>query len=58
MCKVHLVQSVWADDTYLCLTVDGQAYRIGWEGRSPRLANATPAQQRHFEISPSGYGTY
>ncbi|MBN2390824.1 MAG: DUF2442 domain-containing protein [Anaerolineae bacterium] len=46
------------DDTYLYLTIDGAAYRIRWEDASSRLADATMAQRKHFEISPSGYGIH
>jgi hypothetical protein len=54
--KVHDVQSVKTDDSYLYLTVDGQAYRIQWIDCSPKLANATQLQRQHIEVSPSGYG--
>lgn len=46
------------DDVYLYLTIDGQTYRIRWAEASPRLANATLMQRKHFEISPSGYGIH
>ena len=58
MDKVHIVESIHVDGTYLYLTVDGQSYRIKWELCSPRLLQATPDQQRHLEVSPSGYGIH
>jgi len=58
MNKVHTVQSVQADDDFLYLTVDGQAYRIRWEDCSPRLAEATLPQRQFLEVSPSGYGIH
>ncbi len=58
MGKVHVVQSVRVDDTYLYLTVDGQAYRLRWSDCSNRLVTATLPQRKRFEISPSGYGIH
>jgi hypothetical protein len=56
--KMHNVQSVEVDNIYLYLTVDGQSYRIRWVKCSPRLVQATPAQRKHLEVSPSGYGIH
>lgn len=58
MDKIHYVRKMKVDDTYLYLTIDGEAYRIRWADTSPRLANATITQRKHFEISPSGYGIH
>ena len=58
MDKIHNVQSIEADDTYLYLTVDGQSYRIRWADCSPRLVEATPFQRQNVEVSPSGYGLH
>jgi hypothetical protein len=58
MGRVHEVDRVQVDETYLLLQVDGQAYRIRWADCSPRLAHATPAQRRQLEVSPSGYGLH
>jgi len=58
MGKVHQVGSIRTSATYLYLTVDGQSYRVRWADCSPRLAKATMAQRKRFEISPSGYGIH
>jgi hypothetical protein len=58
MSKIHNVQFIQVDDTFLHLTVDGQSYHIRLEECSPRLARATPAQRQHVEVSPSGYGLH
>jgi hypothetical protein len=58
MDKIHYVRKMKVDDTYLYLTIDGAAYRIRWADTSPRLVNASMAQRKHFEISPSGYGIH
>jgi len=58
MDKIHRVRKINVDDAYLYLTVDGEAYRIRWTDTSSRLADATMAQRKHFEISPSGYGIH
>ncbi|MBP1468317.1 DUF2442 domain-containing protein [Candidatus Chloroploca sp. M-50] len=58
MVNVHAVESISSDSTYLYLTVDGQSYRIRWEHCSPRLRQATVAQRKHLEVSPSGYGIH
>ncbi|KAF0108557.1 MAG: hypothetical protein FD146_443 [Anaerolineaceae bacterium] len=56
MIKAHNIQSIKADVDTLHLTIDGKTYRLSWSDCSPRLARATPAQRKHFEISPAGYG--
>lgn len=58
MGKVHNVQSVDADEAYLYLAVDDKSYRIRWESFSPRLAKASLAQRKRFDIAPSGYGIH
>ena len=56
MDKIHNVQSIQVDDTYLYFTVDGQSHHIRWVDCSPKLVEATPFQRQHVEVSPSGYG--
>jgi hypothetical protein len=58
MAKVHIVRSIHTDDTYLYLSVDGQAYRVRWADCSARLERATPSQRRRLDVSPSGYGIH
>ena len=58
MNKVHNIQSIKADVDALHLTVDGKRYSLSWSDCSARLARATPAQRKHFEISPAGYGIH
>jgi len=58
MTKVHSVESISSDATYLYLTVDGQPSRIRWDVCSPRLRQATAPQRSHLEVSPSGYGIH
>ncbi len=58
MAKVHDVQSIDADDTYLYLQVDGTSYRLRWEDCSPRLAKANLSQRKRFDVAPSGYGIH
>ena len=58
MGTVHSVQSLHSDDDYLYLQVEGKSYRIRWAKCSRRLAQATPDQRRHLEVSPSGYGIH
>lgn len=55
---LHEVHFISGDDTYLYLTVDGQAYRIRWADCSPLLAHASQAQRLVFDVSPSGYGIH
>jgi hypothetical protein len=52
------VQAVHTDETYLYMTVDGQAYRVRWSDCSMRLVQATPLQRKRIEVSPSGYGIH
>lgn len=58
MNKIHDVQSVKADDAYLYLTVNGQAYRVRWIDCSAKLEKATLMQRQHIKVSPSGYGLH
>ena len=58
MNKVHTIQSIEADADTLHLTIDGKTYLLPWSDCSPRLARATAAQRKHFEISPAGYGIH
>jgi hypothetical protein len=58
MDKIHHVRKVKVDETYLYLTIDGEAYRIRWADMSQRLASATITQRKHLEVSPSGYGIH
>ncbi len=58
MNKAHDVRSLQIESDYLYITVDGQPYRIRLAECSPRLAQATLAQRRHVEVSPSGYGLH
>lgn len=56
--KFHEVTTINAENDFLFLVVDGQAYRIQWENCSPRLAQASPAERAYIEASPSGYGLH
>jgi len=58
MRKIHNVQSVDADDTYLYLVLDDKSYRIRWEDCSSNLAKANLAQRKRIDIAPSGYGIH
>ena len=58
MQKIHNVQSVDADDSYLYLVIDDRSCRIRWEDCSPRLTKASLAQRQRIDIAPSGYGIH
>ena len=58
MSKLHSVENVEFSDEHLLLVVDGQTYRIALAACSPRLARASMAQRRRFEVSPGGYGIH
>lgn len=58
MNKIHDVQSAIAENDVFTITLDGNTYHLPWADCSPRLAKATPAQRKHFEVSPSGYGIH
>jgi hypothetical protein len=38
--------------------VDGREYRFSLAHISRKLANASPVEQKKFEVSPSGYGIH
>ncbi len=56
--KIHNVELVKTDETYIYLTVDGQPYRMRWVECSPKLKTATQIERNYLEISPSGYGLH
>jgi len=58
MSKIHDIQSVDAGETCLCLVIEGKSYQIRWEDCSPRLAKASLAQRKRFDLAPSGYGIH
>jgi len=56
--KIHDVEIVKTDDTYLYLKVDNQSYRIRWGDCSSKLNQANQIEREYLEISPSGYGLH
>jgi hypothetical protein len=58
MHRIHEVNEIHTDETYLYMTVDGQFYRVHWTDCSPRLAKATAEQRFDLDVSPSGYGLH
>lgn len=52
------IADVCCEDGLLTLTVDGQTVVRGLKELSPRLASASMAARKNFEISPSGYGIH
>jgi len=58
MSKAHNIQSIDTDEAYLYLVIDEKSYQIRWEDCSPRLAKASLAQRKRFDVAPSGYGIH
>ena len=58
MGKIHNLQSLDADETYLYIVIDDNAFRIRWEKCSPKLARASLAQRKRMDAAPSGYGIH
>ncbi len=58
MKKLHEVEGVVFDGDTLVLRADGGVYRVSVSKVSPRLARASDAVRRRYEISPSGYGLH
>lgn len=58
MAAYHQITNVSIEKGALCLEVDGQAMRKPLSGLSVRLAQASDAELKYFEISPSGYGIH
>jgi hypothetical protein len=56
--KIHEIEVVKRDDTYLYLNVDQQLYRIRWLNCSSKLAGANQTEREYMEVSPSGYGLH
>jgi hypothetical protein len=56
--KIHNIKSIDADNSYLYLVIDEKSYRIRWEVCSPRLAKASLAQRKRFDVASSGYGIH
>ena len=58
MNQAHDLQGIIIVGTVMRLTVDRRKHRIDLASVSERLAKATPAQRRNFEVSPAGYGIH
>lgn len=58
MTQYHTVQSLTFDQEAMILSVDGSTYYIPINQASKRLAQATEAERKLYQISPSGYGIY
>lgn len=56
--KIHEVEILKTDETFLYLMVDGQSYRLRWGDGSPKLAQANQTERAYLEVSPSGYGIH
>lgn len=56
--NAHHVSGVEVCDDQLRVVVDGKSLVFSLAAVSPRLARATPAERRLFEVSPSGYGIH
>ncbi|MFM7448682.1 MAG: DUF2442 domain-containing protein [Leptolyngbyaceae cyanobacterium] len=54
----HTVQSLTFDQETMLLTVDGSTYHIPINEASKRLVQATEAERKLYQISPSGYGIH
>lgn len=58
MTQYHTVQSLTFDQEAMILSVDGSTYYIPINQASKRLAQATEAERKLYQISPSGYGIH
>jgi hypothetical protein len=58
MNRFHDVQSLDFQGEWMILAVDGQTYRIPIDQTSSRLINASEAERKIYQISPSGYGIH
>ena len=58
MNQFHKVEAVEFDGGTLILRADGEVYRVATAAVSERLAQASPAAQRSFRVSPSGCGIH
>ena len=58
MNQFHKVEAVEFEGGTLILRADGEVYRVKTAAVSERLAQASPAAQRSFRVSPSGYGIH
>ncbi|MDR1144736.1 MAG: DUF2442 domain-containing protein [Verrucomicrobiales bacterium] len=56
--RFHHVESLTFNGRLLRLRVDGRRYRVDFAAVSERLAAATAAERRVYEVSPSGYGIH
>ncbi|ABB57239.1 DUF2442 domain-containing protein [Synechococcus elongatus] len=54
----HIVQNLSFDQENMILSVDGSTYSIPISQASKRLSQATEAERKLYQISPSGYGIH
>ncbi len=58
MNKYHHVQHLEFEGQWMILTVDNHTYRLSIDQASSRLANASEADRKIYQVSPSGYGIH
>ena len=58
MNQFQKVEAMEFDGGTLILRADGEVYRVATAAVSERLAQASPAAQRSFRVSPSGCGIH
>lgn len=58
MNKRHTVQNLDFEGAWMILTVDNQTVRLPIHQTSNRLANASEAERKIYQVSPSDYGIH
>ncbi|MFM2285828.1 MAG: hypothetical protein RLZZ543_1325 [Bacteroidota bacterium] len=58
MIHIRQIEDVHFAENFLCLSIDGIAYRFSLDKISKKLANADEIKRMMYKISPSGYGIH
>lgn len=58
MVITHTIETIYFDQNFIYLKIDGQAVKAPLDLVSLKLKNANETERNHYKISPSGYGIH
>jgi len=58
MVTTHTIETIYFDQNFIYLKIDGQAVKAPLELVSLKLKNANETERNQYRISPSGYGIH
>lgn len=58
MIATHNIESIYFEQNFICLKVDGQLIKLPLSKVSKKLETANDIQRNLYTISPAGYGIH